>query len=52
MAELDKRDIKYEAIMLDAEVPNAQPSVHHEGKSYWDLSEFLKQIRQAPAKES
>lgn len=52
MAELNKRGIKYEAIMLDAEVPNAQPSVQCEGKSYWDLGDFLKYLKQLPDKDA
>ena len=52
MAELNKRGLKYEAIMLDAEVPNAQPSVQYEGKSYWDLGDFLKYLKQLPDKDA
>ena len=42
MEELSELGIEYEAILLDPEIPDARPSIHHEGKSYWDLGEFLR----------
>ena len=39
--ELRKRRLEFEAILLDAEVPNATPSVTYKGKTYWDFHEFL-----------
>lgn len=39
--ELKSRKVEFEAVLLDAEDPNASQSVEYEGKLY-DFQEFLK----------
>ena len=37
---LDKKGLKYEATLLDAENPNSRPSATYQGKTYWELDEL------------
>ncbi len=41
---LKARGLKYKARMLDAEEPNARPSVTIDGKTFWEFEEFLKSL--------
>lgn len=41
---LKDRGLEYKAHLLDAEEPNARPSITVEGKTYWEFSTFLKSL--------
>lgn len=39
---LKERDLKHNAVVLDAEDPNARPSATYKGKTYWELETLVK----------
>ena len=41
---LRSRGLEYKAIRLDPEIPNAQPSVTAQGKTYTDFYEFVRTL--------
>ena len=41
---LEKRNLDYKAHPLDPEIPNARPYADYNGKTYWDLSELIREL--------